>query len=74
MLAAAALILVDYGTLDPDAPVEEHAFTLRQLLRHEAGLPNYGSINRYHEDVAAGKAPWPVPEMLAAVQVDRLRF
>lgn len=74
VLSAAALVLVDHGILDLDAPVEERPFTLRQLLRHEAGLPDYGSINRYHEDVAAGKAPWPIPKMLAAAQADRLRF
>jgi len=74
VLSAAALRLVDHGTLDLDAPVKERPFTLRQLLRHEAGLPDYGSIKRYHEDVAAGKAPWPVPKMLAAVQAGRLRF
>ena len=74
VLSAAALRLVDHGKLDLDAPVEERPFTLRQLLRHEAGLPDYGSISRYHEDVAAGKAPWPIPKMLAAVQADQLRF
>jgi CubicO group peptidase (beta-lactamase class C family) len=74
VLSAATLRLVDHGKLDLDAPVAERPFTLRQLLRHEAGLPDYGSIGRYHEDVAAGKAPWPVSRMLAAVQADRLRF
>lgn len=73
-LSAAALRLVDRGALALDGPVSERPFTLRQLLRHEAGLPDYGSIKRYHEDVAAGKAPWPVPKMLAAVQADRLQF
>ena len=74
VLAVAALRLADHGKLDLDAPVDERRFTLRQLLRHEAGLPDYGSISRYHEDVAAGRTPWPVSRMLAAVQADRLRF
>ena len=74
VLAVAALRLVDHGKLDLDALVEERPFTLRQLLRHEAGLPDYGSISRYHEDVAAGRMPWPVTSMLAAVQADRLLF
>ncbi len=74
VLSAAALRLVDHGKLDLDTPVQDRPFSLRQLLRHEAGLPDYGSISRYNEDVAAGKAPWPVPKMLAAVQADRLRF
>ena len=74
VLAAAALRLVDHGKLDLDVPIKERLFTLRQLLRHEAGLPDYGSISRYHEDVASGRTPWPVSRMLAAVQADRLRF
>lgn len=74
VLAAAVLRLADLGVMALDGRVGGHRFTIRQLLRHEAGLPDYGSLSRYHDDVAAGKAPWPVPKMLAAVEADRLRF
>jgi len=74
VLSAAALCLVDRGALKLDALLSERPFTLRQLLRHEAGVADYGSIACYHEDVAAGKAPWSVARMLTAAQADRLRF
>lgn len=74
VLATAALRLVEQGALSLADHVDGKRFTLRQLLRHEAGLPDYGPIPRYHEDVAAGKPPWPVPRLLAAVDADRLRY
>lgn len=40
-LAICALKLAEAGRLDLDAPARGAAFTLRQLLRHSAGLPDY---------------------------------
>jgi CubicO group peptidase (beta-lactamase class C family) len=74
VLAIAALRLCDRGLLALNESVNGQPFTLMHLLRHEAGLPDYGAIARYHEDVAAGKMPWPVERLLAAVDVNRLRF
>lgn len=73
-LAIAALRLVEAGGLDLDAPVDGKPYSLAQLLRHEAGLPDYGGLKRYHEDVAAGRPPWPAERLLAAVEADRLRY
>jgi CubicO group peptidase (beta-lactamase class C family) len=73
-LAIAALRLVEGGALTLDAPIDGARYDLRQLLRHEAGLPDYGSSPRYREDVAAGRAPWPVERLLAELEVDRLRY
>jgi CubicO group peptidase (beta-lactamase class C family) len=73
-LATAVLRLVESGLLDLDGPVGGERFNLRQLLRHEAGLPDYGSVPKYHGDVAAGKVPWPTERLLAAVDADRLRY
>ena len=45
LVAAAALVAAEEGSVDLDAPVAEHvpqvpaAFTLRMLLAHYAGLP-----------------------------------
>ena len=73
-LSIAALRLVDGDALSLDAKLPGNPYTLRHLLRHEAGLPDYGGIARYRTDVAAGKTPWPVDRLLAAVDADRLRY
>jgi CubicO group peptidase (beta-lactamase class C family) len=73
-LSIAALRLVEKGTLSLDGELPGFPFSLRQLLRHEAGLPDYGGIAQYHSDVAAGKAPWPVEQLLAIAEAERLRY
>lgn len=74
VLAVAALRLVERGSLFLNEPVADEPFTLAHLLRHEAGLPDYGALARYHEDVAAGKPPWPVERLLDEVDAKRLRY
>lgn len=74
VLAIAALRLVEQGQLSLIEPVAGGRFTLAQLLRHESGLPDYGSLAQYHEDVAAGKTPWPVAYLLKTIDADRLRY
>lgn len=73
-IAICALRLVEEGALHLDEPVDGREYTLAQLLRHEAGLPDYGSLTAYHADVAAGRAPWPVERLLAEAGADRLRY
>ena len=60
VLAAAALVLVDAGRLTLDTPLDRRRYTLRQLLQHRAGVPDYGALAAYHEAVASGQSPWPV--------------
>jgi CubicO group peptidase (beta-lactamase class C family) len=67
VLAAAALVLVDAGRLTLDTPIADRRYTLRQLLQHCAGVPDYGSLAAYHDAVARGRSPWPVSELLAQV-------
>lgn len=74
VLAAAALALVAEGRLGLDGPVEGRPYTLRQLLQHRAGLPEYGRLGAYHAAVAAGEAPWPREELWRRVGADRLEF
>lgn len=74
VLAIASLRLVESGLLALNEPIAGERFNLRQLLRHEAGLPDYGSVSRYHEDVAAGRPPWPVDRLLTVLDADRLRY
>jgi CubicO group peptidase (beta-lactamase class C family) len=74
VLAATALTLVRDGLIDLDARLPENAFTLRQLLRHEAGLADYGELPEYHAAVANHEAAWPAEEMIRRLDGHRLRF
>ena len=73
-IAACSLILASRGRLSLDKPVPGRAFTLRQLLGHRAGVPNYGSLPSYHAAVERGEAPWSEPRLLEALDADRLLF
>jgi len=72
-LAICALRLVEDGRLELDAPRPGKPYTLRQLLQHRAGLPDYGPLKSYHDAVARGDAPWSRDRLLQAVDADRLR-
>src|SRR3546814_15086788 len=69
VIAIAALRLVERGALALDAPLAGEDYSLAQLLRHEAGLPDYVGLARYHADVAAGAAPWPSSDARRVGQV-----
>lgn len=73
-IAATALSLVRDGLVGLDDIVPEGPFTLRQLLRHEAGLADYGELADYHAAVAQHAAPWPAEEMLQRLDATRLRY
>lgn len=74
VLSAASLSLVRDGLVGLDEAVLEGQFTLRHLLRHEAGLADYGELADYHAAVARGETPWPVDEMLQRLDAKRLRY
>ncbi|KAA6465306.1 beta-lactamase family protein [Acidobacteria bacterium AB60] len=74
VLSITTLRLVEKGSLSLDGHLPDFPFSLRQLLRHEAGLPDYARIAQYHADVAAGKTPWPVERLLAIADANRLRY
>ncbi len=74
VLAASALVLVAHGRLSLDEPVTGHSFTLRHLLQHRAGLPEYGALKAYHEAVANRRMPWTRDLLLQRVLADKLLF
>lgn len=74
VLSATALTLVRDGRLDLDAPLPANAFTLRQLLRHEAGLADYGELPEYHAAVANHEPAWSAEEMMQRLDGHRLRY
>ena len=73
-LAVAALRLVDEGRLRLDEPRAGRPYTLRQLLTHRAGVPDYGRLEAYHEAVARGEAAWSRERLLEAAGAERLAF
>ncbi|WP_339489984.1 serine hydrolase domain-containing protein [Pseudomonas sp. EL_65y_Pfl2_R95] len=74
VLAAAALTLVRDGLVQLDEPLEDAQFTLRQLLKHQAGLADYSELKAYHAAVTDGQTPWPADEMMQRLDASRLRY
>ncbi|AYQ26832.1 MULTISPECIES: serine hydrolase [unclassified Polaromonas] len=74
VISAALLVQVQNGLLALDDPVFEWPFTLRQLLRHQAGLADYGQLPEYHAAVERGEAAWKDEDMLLRVQAADLGY
>lgn len=71
ILATAALALVRDGRLELTEWVAGQPYSLRQLLRHTAGLANYTDLTAYQAAVERADPPWSVEEMLARVDAER---
>ena len=74
MLAICALRLVEEGRLVLDSFRPHKPYTLRHLLQHRAGFPDYGSLKAYHDAVARNDIPWSREHLLKAADADRLDF
>lgn len=72
IIAATALRLVELGRLSLDDATP--GYSLRQLLRHESGIKDYGPLPAYHEAVAKGDQPWPTAELRARAGADSTAF
>ena len=73
MVAVAILQLVEQGRLELDLPVQSYPgelpiaqpVTLRQLLNHTSGLPDYGALPAYEDAVRTNpQQPWSRTEFL----------
>lgn len=74
VIAVACLKLCEAGDLELDRPLRNRPFTLRQLLRHTAGVPNYGRFKAYHDAVSGQQNAWSAEKLLAVVKADTLDF
>jgi CubicO group peptidase (beta-lactamase class C family) len=74
VLAAGALKLVADGRLSLDERLDGRPYTLRQLLQHRAGVPEYGRLAAYHDAVDRGDPPWSVDDLLQRVGAGSLDF
>jgi CubicO group peptidase (beta-lactamase class C family) len=66
--------MVRDGLVGLDTPILGQPYTLRQLLRHEAGLGDYGELAEYHAAVANDETAWPIAEMMQRLDGNRLRY
>jgi CubicO group peptidase (beta-lactamase class C family) len=71
--AAAPARLVRDKKLALDTLLDGRAFTLRQLLAHQAGVAEYGAIAEYHAALARDEERWPVATLLERAAVDHGR-
>ncbi|PKR90502.1 serine hydrolase [Pleomorphomonas diazotrophica] len=74
VIAICALKLYERGEIDLDQVLDGERFTLRQLLNHTSGLPDYSALSDYHAAVAADEDPWPRDRLLTAALVKGYLF
>ncbi len=74
VIAICALKLVESGKLDLDTTLSGEAFTLRQLLQHTSGLPDYGQFPEYHAAVLAEEKPWTRDKLLDVALTNGMLF
>ena len=83
LIAAAVLHQVNQGRLDLDAQIQHYwpdfpvatPITLRQILSHTSGLPDYGGLPAYNAAVrATPDEPWSAEAFLAIARTRGLLF
>lgn len=83
LIAAAVLHQVNAGQLDLDAPIQQYwpdfpvetPITLRQILSHTSGLPDYGGLPAYSEAVKSTPgSPWSRQDFLDVARTRGLLF
>lgn len=66
VISICALRMVQEGRLDLDRPLDGYDISLRQLLSHTSGLPDYHSLPAYRTAVAQNEEPWPAEDLREA--------
>lgn len=74
VISVCAMKLVEDSDLTLDARLPHQPFTLRQLLQHTSGLPDYGSLKEYHAAVARKEKPWSRKKFLDAATAQGMLF
>jgi D-alanyl-D-alanine carboxypeptidase len=83
LMATASLHLASQRFLELDIPVQNYltdfpwdtSITLRQLLSHTSGLPDYGGVSAYSETVKANpSSPWSTEAYIKLAQTQGLKF
>jgi D-alanyl-D-alanine carboxypeptidase len=73
-IAASALVLVADARLELDRPLQGRSFTLRQLLQHKSGLPDYAESDEYEVAVDRHDDPWSEEDLLAHIEAAKPLF
>ncbi|CUH75958.1 serine hydrolase domain-containing protein [Tropicibacter naphthalenivorans] len=74
VIAICALRMAQEGRIDLDRMLTGYDFSLRQLLCHTSGLPDYFSLPDYTKAVAANEEPWPAAQVWQAAMAQGRLF
>jgi len=58
VIASAVMLLVEKNILDLNKTYGPLPGTLKQVLRHDAGYPDYGGVKAYHDAVTRNEQAW----------------
>ncbi|RLL72752.1 serine hydrolase domain-containing protein [Paenirhodobacter hankyongi] len=73
-ISICALRMAQEGRIDLDRHLAGYDFTLRQLLNHTSGLPDYFSLPDYRKAVARDETPWPAEHLREATMAQGRLF
>ena len=81
LVAAQVMLLVEAGEMDLDDPVAQHlpadldfdtnGATIRQLLSHRSGIPDYWTPELQHDVTTYPRRAWTTGELLASIPEER---